>query len=223
MSIILVSENHYIASLFSLLTKHENIEVIHMTCRNQAKTLISEEECLAVLLDCPNPTIMDFEYWKELLQITSVPIITLCSAIESTERVLLRQKASIHLNKPLLDLFKNIHTIQHQENLGVNSLEIAQGVFFDPFGHCVIKNGERIILSISEFKMLYALIRNKGKAIKNEELMALSNLAENSSLYMCVKGLRETIEQDPKHPAILINQRGQGYVLNTSGLGGGSE
>ena len=175
------------------------------------------------MLDFPNPIIADFEYWQELLQITSAPIMLLSTDISSVERILFRQKASVHLKKPLLELFKDFHTIQHQKNVGVNRVEISQGVVFDPFGHCVIKNGERITLSLSEFKVLYALIRNQEKAIKNEELMALSDLAENSSLYMCVKGLREKIEQDPKHPAILTNQRGQGYVLKTSGLGGGSE
>ncbi len=77
----------------------------------------------------------------------------------------------------------------------------------------MIKNGERITLSLSEFKVLYALIRNKGKAIKNEELMAFSDLAEISSLYMCVKGLREKIEQDSKNLTILINQKGYGYFM----------
>ena len=46
----------------------------------------------------------------------------------------------------------------------------------------------------------------------------ISDLSETSSLYMCVKGLREKIEQNPKHPAILINQRGHGYVLKVSEL-----
>lgn len=217
-SVIFVTDNHYVASLFSAITKSEDIEMVHMTCRNKAKSIVANEEFLAVLLDFSNPTIADFEYWQDLLQITPTPILTLSTNINSVERILLRQKASVHLKKPLLELLKKIHALQHQDNLGVDRLEISHGVVFDPFGHSVIKNGERITLSLIEFKVLYALIQNQGKAIKNEELMALSDLAENSSLYMCVKRLREKIEQDPKHPAILINQRGHGYVLKVSGL-----
>ena len=218
MSILLMTENQYNTLLFSHIARNESIEIINTSNRDQVKAEIASSNFIAVVLDFPNPTIDDFEYWQELLQLTSKPILLLSSDIHSAERVLLRQKASFGLGKPLLNLFLNLNSIQNQEELS-NSIgttfELASGIVFDPFGHCVIKNGESISLSRSEFKIIHALIQNRGQFILADELVTLADLAGISSLYIHVKTLREKIEKDPYNPSVLINKRGYGYVLNT--------
>lgn len=217
-SILLMTENQYNYLLFSHIVKNEGIGIMCMSNRDQVKSEIADANFMAVVLDFPNPTIEDFEYWQELLQLTSKPILLLSSDIHTAERVLLRQKASLGLGKPLLELFKNFNTPTFQESLGSSSGEcfiFASGIVFEPLGHCVIKNGESVPLSRSEFKIIHALIQNKGQFLKADDLVNLADLAGISSLYIHVKTLREKIEQDPDNPSVLINKRGYGYVLNT--------
>ncbi len=217
MSILLMTENQYNALLFSHIAKNEGVEIKSMSNRDQVKSEFATPNFMAVILDFPNPTIDDFEFWQELLRLTSKPILLLSSDIHSAERVLLRQKASFGLGKPLLGLIREFDKIQNQDcNSRVDKIALAPGVVFAPLGHCVIKNGENVPLSRSEFKIIHALIQSKGQFLKADDLATLADLAGISSLYIHVKTLRVKIEQDPDNPSVLINKRGYGYLLNTN-------
>ncbi len=220
--ILLFTENHFVIPLVSYIMKNENIDIKHTTDKYQVKSLIKNDDIIVTILDFPKPQVIDFEYWRELLQETIKPILLISSDSSNPDRILMQQNAILNIGKPLVGLINNIKN----ENTRIFNIEynLAENVSFDLNRHCVIKKGECFTLTIREFKLLYALLQNKGKISKNEELMEIADLAESSSLYMCIKVLREKIEEDSKHPTILINKRGQGYLLKDLQLpGSGSD
>ncbi|GIM45720.1 DNA-binding response regulator [Collibacillus ludicampi] len=221
MRILLFSKNQSTVSLFRCILTSHKIEVYHVTDREQIESMIQRQEFIAVVLDLPNPTMDDLLYWRNLLHITPIPVLTISSDTNEVNRVLLRQQASIHLTEPLANVLLRLHQVHsttHQGDSLENCIELAPQVIFDITGHCIINHGERLPLSSTEFKLLYILTRNMGQTFKADELIHLANLIGPSSLYVHIQRLREKIEKDPRHPTILVTKRGKGYKIQLNKL-----
>jgi len=81
-----------------------------------------------------------------------------------------------------------------------------------------LRGGRRTVqLTPTEFKLLLILARAPGKAFSREELQhslwgaAQTDEAGYSSVNAHVSGLRERLENDPKHPRYLVTVRNIGY------------
>jgi DNA-binding response OmpR family regulator len=81
-----------------------------------------------------------------------------------------------------------------------------------------LRGGRRMVqLTPTEFKLLLILARAPGKAFSREELQqslwgsANAGEAGYSSVNAHVSGLRDRLENDPKHPRYLVTVRNVGY------------
>ena len=79
--------------------------------------------------------------------------------------------------------------------------------------------GELIHLTPIEFKLLYTLMSNAGKALSRIELfqevwgydfVGATNLVE-----VTIRRLREKVEVDPSNPTHILTVRGTGYKFRT--------
>lgn len=85
----------------------------------------------------------------------------------------------------------------------------------------VVRDGERIPLTATEFKLLRALCRNAGKIV-TIDLLCEAVWGDNpygyeNSLMAHIRRIREKIEANPSKPASLITVKGLGYKLITEG------
>ena len=75
-----------------------------------------------------------------------------------------------------------------------------------------------IDLSNTEFKLLYALVRQQGSVVSHEQLMAevwaptASDTARTCKLYIWY--LRRKIERDPSRPEFIQTRHGIGYIFS---------
>ena len=86
----------------------------------------------------------------------------------------------------------------------------------------VIRNGERIPLTATEFKLLRALCRSAGKIV-TIDLLCEAVWGDNpygyeNSLMAHIRRVREKIEANPSKPVSLITVKGLGYKLITEGI-----
>ena len=86
----------------------------------------------------------------------------------------------------------------------------------------VIRNGERIPLTATEFKLLRALWRSAGKIV-TIDLLCEAVWGDNpygyeNSLMAHIRRIREKIEANPSKPVSLITVKGLGYKLITEGI-----
>jgi DNA-binding response OmpR family regulator len=83
--------------------------------------------------------------------------------------------------------------------------------------HRVFRAGEPIDLTATEFKILAALLREKGKVISTRDLVTEvwgSEYAEETGyVRRYVWHLRRKLEPDPQHPRYILNERSFGYVF----------
>ncbi len=79
------------------------------------------------------------------------------------------------------------------------------------------KNGESLLLSRTEQKLLRVLVENRGKTIPKERLLDQvwtdgGEFVEDNALFVAVKRLREKLEDDPSAPKYIKNVYGVGYT-----------
>ena len=84
-------------------------------------------------------------------------------------------------------------------------------------GRRVVRQGEHIHLTPTEYKLLRELATNRGKVLLHGELLARvwgpEYRDEVDYLWTYVRYLRQKIEPDPAHPRYLLSEPGVGYVL----------
>ena len=96
------------------------------------------------------------------------------------------------------------------------SSELAQ-LEIDKAGHSVTISGSRLALTRTEFRLLLALARRRGRTADNSELVSevWGAAADNryESLRLHVGRLRKKLEAEPKSALTVLNRRGFGYRL----------
>lgn len=82
----------------------------------------------------------------------------------------------------------------------------------------VYKNGEEIILTAMEYRLLLILLNNRGKVLSRNKLLENiwdidGDFVEDNTLTVYIKRLRDKIEEDPANPQYIKTVRGLGYVI----------
>ncbi|MFD1426984.1 winged helix-turn-helix domain-containing protein [Kroppenstedtia sanguinis] len=81
----------------------------------------------------------------------------------------------------------------------------------------VVKNNLPIALSVTQFRMMHILTLNIGKPVSIKNLAELifgeNTFLARNRVYICIRRIREKIEDDPNRPKYLITLSGPGYML----------
>ena len=91
-------------------------------------------------------------------------------------------------------------------------------VVLDPDRHEVYVRGERVELPLREFQVLRALLEQRGRVIRREDLIeqvwGLDYDGDPRIVATVVGRLRSRIEEDPANPRAIATIRGVGYRFN---------
>jgi DNA-binding response OmpR family regulator len=79
-------------------------------------------------------------------------------------------------------------------------------------------NNRPIKLSVTEFKLLELLIKNKGQVLTRNSIIEKiwdcnENFVDENTLNVHIRRLRRKIESDPKNPEYIITVFGIGYTF----------
>lgn len=82
----------------------------------------------------------------------------------------------------------------------------------------VTKQGKELFLSALEYRLLLYFFINKGVVLSRETLLSeiwdiAGEFVNDNTLTVYIKRIREKIEDDPSHPALIKTVRGIGYKL----------
>ena len=81
----------------------------------------------------------------------------------------------------------------------------------------VLRQGQEIRLTPTEYKLLYALATNRGRVLLHTELLARvwgpEYRDEVDYLWTYVRYLRHKLEPDPARPRYILSEPGVGYLL----------
>ena len=196
-------------------------EVITAPTGSRALTLAAEHPPQVVILDLGMPDISGIEVLAGLRGWLSAPVIVLSARTDSSDKVgALDAGADDYMTKPfgMDELLARLRAAVRRAAVATgadNPVVETKSFLVDLSAKRVIKNGEEVHLTPTEWGMLEMLVRNRGKLVGREELLrevwGPKYAKETHYLRVFLAQLRRKLEDDPSHPAHLLTEAGMGY------------
>ncbi len=171
-----------------------------------------------VLLDCNLPDGIGFELCKEVRQYDRIPIVMLTARdTEMDEIKALELGVNDYLSKPFsLGVLKARIKRILNEGTGTGCLR-SGNIVIDKNACKVYKNGDEIIISRLEYRLLIYLIENKNHILSKEQILnqiwdSDGKYVDNNTVSVTVSRLRTKIESDASNPQLIKTVHGFGYI-----------
>ena len=223
MKIILVDDEPEILTLVRDYLSMEGFTVLTAMNGTEGMELIERENPDLVLLDWMLPGMSGLEMCRRLRETSTIPIIMLTAKSEEIDRVLgLEFGADDYIVKPfsLRELAARIKTVLRrssgviQENVAASVLTRGE-LSIDVTGHKVLKRGQEVFLTPTEFNIIHLLATRPGTVYSRLQLlrqaMGEEYLYYERSIDTHVSNLRKKLEDNPSEPKYVETVFGVGY------------
>lgn len=222
MNLFLLEDDYAIATGLCYSLENEGYNVTHASGVKQAIDIISKEKFSLYILDLTLPDGSGYDVCKEIKKQGDLPVIFLTAYDDEVNVVMgFEFGADDYISKPfrLKELLVRIKSVLRRYNN-----ETADGVikFKDLTVNTneakVYKNGNEIILTAMEYRLLLILLNNRGKVLSRTQLLENiwdvdGDFVEDNTLTVYIKRLRDKIEEEPNRPLIIKTVRGLGYMI----------
>lgn len=220
-SILIVDdEKNLLENLYNFLKNKDFKKVYTAKNLKESRFKLKNFKIDLIVLDLMLPDGSGFDLLKEIRKTSDIAVIIL-SALDGIDdrREGFENRADDYLVKPFFpdELLWRIDAILRRSKK-INSQEKIKlgNVIFHKSKGILIKNGEEIALTATQFKILAYLSENINKIVSIDRI--LDNIWEDSygyenTLITHIYRLREKLEDNPRDPKILITIKGLGYKL----------
>ncbi|MEK4055286.1 response regulator transcription factor [Paenibacillus sp. FSL F4-0087] len=181
-----------------------------------------------IILDIMLPDLDGIDVCREIRRRNNIPILILSARGSDTDKVLgLGFGADDYMTKPfsLSELLARINAhFRRYDSLTLASerdrtdlLRLAN-LEIDKKAYKVSLDGNEVSLSAKEFELLHYLASNKNQVFSKSQLLdaiwGYAAYGDENTVTVYIRRLREKIEADPSHPAVLKTVWGVGYKFN---------
>ncbi len=224
MKILMVDDDPSLVKMITFLLKDEGYDVISASTGTEALQTLQQQWVDMVILDIMLPRGMDgFEICRRVRETNRVPIIMLSAKGSTEDRVRgLLDGADDYLPKPCepAELLARVKALarrsQAQPATADSRLMTTGGLQLDPLRHTVtLANGKSADLTPTESQLLHCLMRNAGKILTREILIAHAwgdtQGRDVGQVDVYIRRLRVKIEADPAKPRLIQTVWGLGY------------
>ncbi|MBC8059216.1 MAG: response regulator transcription factor [Clostridiaceae bacterium] len=222
--LLLVEDDESLALGIEFSLKDGGYEVSRASTVEVGKSLFHLEQFDLILLDVNLPDGNGYELCKYIRTKSQVPIIFLTACDEEVNIVQgLEIGGDDYITKPfrVRELLSRIKASirRNSKNISMENILKSENVSVDNIKGIVKKYGEVINLTAQEYKLLLIFMNKPNVLMKRDEI--LSELLEGqdpffdeNTLSVYIKRIREKIEDNPREPQYIVNQRGLGYKWN---------
>jgi two-component system, OmpR family, KDP operon response regulator KdpE len=207
---------------------HTVIEAEDATSGLRAATMDKPD---LIVLDLNLPDLDGSEVLERIRSWSNVPIIVLSIQADEQEKVrLLRMGADDYVVKPfgMSELLARGEAAVRRQLRNSNKEPIVRAgpLSIDLVSRVVTLNGKRVQLTRKEYFLLYTLATHVGLVVTHQQLIKeiWGGHASGHIQYLriLVRKLRQKVELDPTHPALIVSESGVGYRLDRGSSGGSS-
>jgi Response regulators consisting of a CheY-like receiver domain and a winged-helix DNA-binding domain len=176
-----------------------------------------------VLLDVTMPGLNGWQTLTRIRAMSSVPVIMLTARGDESE--VLRGfagGADDYVTKPFsfAQLGARIKAVLDRaspERTDATSTLRGADLVVDVDRHRVLRNGEPVELTPTEFRILETLMRQPGRVLSARQIVTAvwgaDYVEETGYIRRYVWHLRRKLEKDPRDPQYILNERSVGYVF----------
>ncbi len=221
--VLIVDDEAMIRESIAAYMAKQGYRVLAAEDGGEALDLFRKHPVSFVILDLMLPGMPGEEVCRRIRKESGVPILMLTARVQE-EDILngLALGADDYVTKPfsVKELHARMEAILRRSaddlkplaqkfswNGGELQVDVARGE--------VRRLGDPVSLTLSEWKILTALLRRPGKVFTREELISLVFGPDfdgtDRVVDTHVKNLRRKLEADPKHPVYILTAHGAGY------------
>ncbi|AGA57091.1 response regulator with CheY-like receiver domain and winged-helix DNA-binding domain [Thermobacillus composti KWC4] len=225
MNILLVEDDRTIASGLKYSLEQEQYTVTLCYDAASAKEEIEAglERFSLCIFDLSLPDGSGYELCQLVKRRSDVPVIFLSAIDEEVNVVMgLDMGADDYITKPfrireLLSRMKSVlRRYQHQHPPQAKNVVDIGDVRIHTLEGKVYKRGREIALTALEYRLLLVFASHVGQVLTRSQLLeqiwdVAGDFVNDNTLTVYIKRLREKLEDDPQHPAIIKTVRGLGY------------
>jgi two-component system, OmpR family, response regulator RegX3 len=223
-SILVVDDDPGVLDVVSFMLRREGFDVDEERDGTAALEAARTKSYDIVILDIMLPGVSGTDICRELRSESDVPILMLTARDAEIDRVLgLELGADDYVTKPFstAELLSRVRAILRRRELdranGGATQRNLGGLQIDLSRHEVRVDGDRVHLTLSEFKVLALLAEQPDAVVSRKELMqhlwASEHVGDEHACEVHISNLRRKIERDPSQPQRLVTVRGMGYKL----------
>ncbi len=222
MNIFLLEDDEAIGVALTYSLECEGYSVTLTKSVAEAKSIINSNTFSLYILDLTLPDGSGYDICKAVKAQGDFPVIFLTAYDDEVNVVMgFDLGADDYISKPfrLKELLARIKSvlrryskdnadgIVHIGNVTVNTNEAR-----------VFKNGEEIILTAMEYRLLLTFLNSRGVVLTRNKLLEdlwdiEGDFVNDNTLTVYIKRLRDKIEDNPAEPEIIRTKRGMGYYI----------
>lgn len=226
-TILVVEDDKDIANILKLYLESSGYKVLIVHNGADAFEITCNEKIDMFIIDLMIPEIDGYDLIKQIREKNNVPIMILSAKDQDEEKILgLNIGADDYMTKPFNPLeviarvqanirrFYRLNSTKPHQMPSYKMLAIRDLVL-DTEQLTLYKNGEEIIITPNEYRILALLMKSPGRVYTKSQICEAINgeFYENYEKVIAVhiSHIREKLEEDARNPQYIKNIRGVGY------------
>lgn len=221
--IMIVEDDESVRQLLSSVLQKWGFQTIEVESFDQVDQEVITKQPHLILLDINLPVFDGFFWCQKIRETSKVPIIFISSRDTNMDMVMaMNIGGDDFVNKPfdmeiliakINALLRRTYNYTDKEP---STLE-HNGLILNVENSSMQINGQQIDLSKNEYKLLYLLLKHKGKILSREKLLRAlwddERFVDDNTLTVNINRLRKKIEQ-AGIDHFIETKIGQGYIIN---------
>ncbi|MDD6666090.1 MAG: response regulator transcription factor [Eubacterium coprostanoligenes] len=222
MDIFLLEDDDAIAMGLSYSLENEGYTITVAKSVSQALEIINKKNFSMYLLDLTLPDGSGYSVCKRIKEIGDFPVIFLTAYDDEVNVVMgFELGADDYITKPfrLKELLVRIKSVfrRYNNDSGDGKIKVKD-LLVNTNEAKVYKNGNEIVLTAMEYRLLLILLNNRGCVLSRTQLLeniwdVAGDFVEDNTLTVYIKRLRDKIEENPTDPKYIKTIRGLGYII----------
>lgn len=225
-NVLVVDDEKEIADLVSIYLENENYNVYkYYSSRDVLKDLDKLDIDIAIL-DVMMPDIDGFLLCNKIREKYNFPIIFATAKVSDMDKINgLAIGADDYVTKPFqpLELIARVKAQlrrykKYNKNGADDSVIDFRGILINNSTHEFFFNEKKVLLTKTEFSILWLLCENRGKVVRSDELFMKVwgdkyFVKDNNTIMVHIRHLREKMNDTGKNPKYIKTIYGVGYKI----------
>lgn len=221
MKVMILEDDRTIGAGLQYSLTQERYDVTLCPCVKDALSQIEATAFDLYILDLTLPDGSGYDVCREVKKKSDSPVIFLTAYDDEVNVVMgLELGADDYISKPfrVRELLARIKAVLRRSGKdGDSELHVGDVTVNINEGR-VYKNGEMLFMTALEYRLFLTLLNNRGRLMTRSQLLesiwdVAGDFVNDNTLSVYIKRIREKIENDPNHPAIIQTVRGLGYKI----------
>lgn len=228
MTVLVVEDDVIILEGLKISLEQEGYTVVYASTVKTALEIVhTNKEINICLLDVMLPDGDGYQICKEIRKTSQIPILFLTACDDEVHTVLaLEQGADDYISKPfrIRELLARMKAILRRSGAGGDESRQEQSLIMVGDNQVniqsakVFRNGEEIVLTAMEYKLLLIFIQNRGQVLSRQQILnniwdAAGDFVNDNTLTVYIKRLRSKLG-DLEDCKLIATVRGMGYRMD---------